>query len=243
MRRNVATLLSSVRVIALATISGCGFTIGASSVPLFDAAMGDATSPVIDAIDAAGSGSIDAPPGAPQTVNVPITQDTNVDSFRPTTTFGSDQAVLVDGPPDTAVILMRAELSQIPLTATVEVAELHIWTSQTLGDNMSIYEMLESWNEATAVWGLRATSSPWSGIGASPPSRGTIVRGAIPAPTMQYTQTVVMLDLTPVAGWVAQPTTNFGFAITTTGSNGTGFRSREDATQTRRPFLRIRYRL
>ncbi len=113
---------------------------------------------------------------------------------------------------------------------------------QTLGDGSSIYDVLEAWDEPSAIWALRATGLVWAGIGAPPPSRGTVVRGTIPAPQAQYTETVVALDAASVGAWVAQPESNFGFAIVTTGSKGTGFRSREDPTAGRRPYLTITYR-
>ena len=228
---------------SLVVQTACGFTVPASHGG--DAGRDNATPDDAAAADGAPDAHLDAAidaSGTPITASFPITQDTNVDSLNPTTTYGAVQAVLVDGPPQTAVILMRSELSSIPSSASVQVVTLHIWTSQTLGDSSSIYDVLEAWDEASAIWALRATGQTWAGTGASPPSRGTVVRGTIPAPQTQYTETVVALDAAAVGGWVAQPGSNYGFAIVTTGSNGTGFRSREDTTAGRRPYLTITYR-
>lgn len=202
---------------------------------VIDAAI-DAPAPPIDAPPP----MIDAPPPMPVTANFPITQDTYVDSLNQTTTMGGRTEMLVDGGGQRSTVLWRADLSAIPTTATVTAAELHIWTSDNIGGGSTVYQVLEAWDEATAHWTRRSTGTNWSAAGASPPSRGTTAQGTITV-SAQFTEYTVALTSALVAGWVTNPAQNYGAAIVTTSSSGTEFRTREDATASRRPYLRITY--
>jgi hypothetical protein len=208
--------------------SACGFQVAAS---------GDASVAVdgdIVAIDAA----VDAPV-APVTVTLPITADTYVDASSAQTNYGGDSRVHVDGDkPATALLLV--DLSSIPVTATLIAADLHIWTDNT-GASVSVYKVLEAWDENAANVNIRKSGEAWSGRGASPPSRDTTELGTISPDTSNTEKTVSLTAL--VQGWVTAPATNFGIALATTSRRGSGYHSRESnsSASTRRPFFTITY--
>jgi hypothetical protein len=188
-------------------------------------------------IDAA----IDAPPPDPVTVDLPVTADTYVDSLNQSTTFGAQGVMLVDGGGTPATALWRVDLSSVPATATVTAAELHIVVANDTGNSSFVFEMLESWSEANATWNRRDTDVSWSGQGASPPSRG---QTAIGGPVLGFPSgnlNVVPISLEIVNKWVQTPATNFGAAMVMGNSDGTNYRTRNDSTVGRRPFLRITY--
>lgn len=238
MSRGILTQMFRAAVLCL--LVGCSFKVADAPVPP-PADSPPVDTPSIDApVDAAIDAAIDAP-SVPVTADFPITQDTYVDSANPVTLFGSTVSMLADGGGQPSVALWRADLAAIPATATIDGVELHIWTSNTLGDPTSIYEMLESWSEASARWADRSTGVAWSGTGAAPPSRGTVAYGTITV-TATLTEYVVAVNPVLVAKWTATPAINFGAAIVTTTFNGTAFRTREDTVAGRRPYLRVTYR-
>ena len=176
----------------------------------------------------------------PVTANFPITQDTHVDSLNMTTVMGARSEMLVDGGNQRSTVLIRADLSAIPTTATVTAAELHIWTSDNIGGGSTVYQVLEAWDEASAHWTRRVNGANWSAAGASPPSRGTTPHGSISVAAF-FTEYTVALTPALVGGWVTNPAQNYGAAIVTTSTSGTEFRTRNDSTAGRRPYLRITY--
>jgi hypothetical protein len=199
------------------------------------------------AADAPPDGSVDAAnvdvagDTAPLTVDLPVTEDADLDSTIPSRNNGSLDTMLVDGASTPATSVWRADLSTVPASATVLSAELHITTSNDTGDPCTLFEVLESWSEASVTWNRRSTGMTWMGAGATPPSRGVVGIGGPIDTSTALTTRVVPLSLAVVAKWVATPAVNFGAAIVMTTAGGATFRTRNDTVAARRPFVRLTY--
>ena len=162
--------------------------------------------------------------------------------------YGAAKSFSPDGsPPQTS--LLRFELGGIPHTAVIEKAVLTLQEIDTGGAAVQFYRVLEDWDEGRengaagyANWTSRKDGVAWTvpGCGytdATHRSRENDALGTMPATEGKHT-----LDVTDaVAGWVAMPATNFGFALTESNSDGTDFNSREATSN--RPELSIQYHL
>jgi hypothetical protein len=211
---------------------------------------GDATPGVDDAPldDAGGSGGDDASPDAAAdaapdafvpaaTTNHAVAADTFLASDAANTNFNEEDSALTDGAPQ-RVALFRFDLTAIASTAVVSAAELHIFTDYDPGRDVNFYAALESWDEATTTWNARTTGTNWTTAGAAPPSRGTTVLGTVD-PTNDFAEYVVTILPAAVAGWVANPATNFGFVLVTTNTDGPRFSTREKGNSEVHAYLRV----
>jgi hypothetical protein len=203
------------------------------------------------AIDAASQGTepgamIDAPgekDGAAiqMTMDFPVTQDTDVDAQAPDSPNGSRTTMLARTSATPCVALFRVELAAIATTATIDAAELHLTTGQTNGDPVSVFGMLEAWDEATATFNHRLPTIVWSGPGVTPPSREmTAAAGPIDT-SQQLAPRVAAVDTALVTRWVAHPEQNFGAAIVMPTTSSATFRTRDDPDPSQRPFLRVTF--
>jgi hypothetical protein len=229
------------RAAALAALlAGCSFQPGP-----FVAATSDGSPPLVD------SGELrDADPDATPDVmmiDALVTSTTNhavvADTFLGSgsydnTNFSTQASALVDGGSNDCVVVMRFDLSSIATTALVTAAELHIWTDYDPGAAVTLYALLESWTESSTTWNERSTGVAWSTAGAAPPSRGTTAVGTV-TPSTADTEYTIAISTATVAGWVAQPDTNFGLAFVTTDTDGSRFSTRDHATTTKHPYLRV----
>jgi hypothetical protein len=227
--------------------AGCGFqasdegaaTIDASPIDArrIDSSVDDSTS-----IDGASDGpimvdaSIDASPPSVSTTNHQSVADTFLSTVMPTTNFNDQTSALSDG--DGRVVVIRFDLTAIPVGAMVTAAELHIWSDSDPGQTCTFYPLLQSWTESTATWNQRSTGTAWAAAGAAPPSRSTTAAGTV-LPTSTNTGYTVTIDPAVVAGWVATPATNNGFAIVSVNSDGARFSTREHPSSAVRPYLRV----
>jgi hypothetical protein len=191
--------------------------------------------------DAAIDSPPDAPPDAAAVVaNLVVTQDTYVDSQNDLTAYGTQPLMLADGGGQDATSLFRADMSAIPTTATVQSAVLHIWVSNDVGADVSLYRMLESWDEANATWTERAPGTSWSSAGAAPPSSDTTALATL-TPDVMYAEKTATIPANVVQEWVASPAKNFGLAIKTTSSDGSTWRTRENAALASHPYFLVTY--
>lgn len=226
-------------------LAGCSFTPAT-----FTGGTSDAPLPMIDARDdrdaAIDAPPIDAPPDAfvaPSTTNHPSVADTFIASDFANSTgtaaplFPDQQSALADGGPARNA-LFRFDLTSIATTAVVSAAELHIWTYDDPGATVTLYPVLEAWDEATATWNQRSTGVAWSAAGAAPPSRGTTPTATV-TPSAAFTGYVVTIPAAVVAGWVADPASNHGLVLITTDSDGSRFSTKENTTASVRPYLRV----
>jgi hypothetical protein len=224
-------------------LAGCGFQHG--SLGATADGQNDATGVFDAAIDAAIDAAVDARsldayvPPQPVTTNHGSVADTFIasDSGLTDTNFNDQTSALVDGDV-VRNVLIRFDLSSISTTSTVSAATMHIWTDYDPGGPVTIYPVLESWNEGEVTWSSRAAGQAWSSAGAMPPSRGTTSVGSV-TPSTASTEYSITIDTATVAGWVADPGTNDGLVFTTDQADGTRFSTREFVTATSRPYLAV----
>jgi hypothetical protein len=229
--------------VVAALLAGCSFQAGP-----FVAATSDSNGPLPDTGDTPDADPDAMPDVMPDVmIDAIVTATTDhavvADTFLGSgsyanTNFSTQASALVDGTGNECVVLMRFDLSSIAATAVVTGAELHIWTDYDPGAAVTLYPLLESWTESSTTWNDRSTGVTWSTAGAAPPSRGTNAVGTV-TPSTASTEYTIAISTATVAGWVAQPGTNFGLAFVTTDSDGTRFSTRDHATTTRHPFLRV----
>jgi hypothetical protein len=223
------------RLCAIAVlVAGCNFALPGptdpNGPPMIDGAAvppGDTAPPDTSAAD--------APPAGATTTDHVATADTWLHSQLPDQNFSGDHVVIPDGSP-VAIALMQFDLTALA-GAQVSQVELHIFTDFDPGAEVRAFPLTEAWSETEATFNQRANGLAWSTAGAAPPSRGTAAIATF-TPSPQFTEFVVPFDTATVAAWVATPSANFGFAITSVNSDGPKLVSREGPEGTR-PFLRI----
>jgi Collagen triple helix repeat (20 copies) len=141
---------------------------------------------------------------AAHATDVILTGDAHVSMTRSTTNFGT-LANLYVGNGNTA--LLQFDLSALPagLTASqISRASLTVFVNRVnTGGTVSLSPVTSAWSESAVTY-------------ATIPTIGAPVNGFTTAIAGQY----VTLDVTSlVQGWVTAPTTNFGFALTSTVAN------------------------
>jgi hypothetical protein len=220
-----------VRAWAFLLFAGCAYQSptppGSNPDPDPDAAV---------AADAPVDTAVDAPPAVPVTTDHPSVADTFLSAINTNDNFSQQTSALADL--DGRVALFRFDLAAIPTTSKVSKVELHIWSDTDPGQACNFFQVLQSWDEATVTWNSRSAGTAWTSPGAEPPSRGTTILATV-LPNTQNTEYVLAIDSDLVAAWVAEPATNFGFAIVSTSSDGARFSTREHPTAGQRPFLRV----
>jgi hypothetical protein len=153
------------------------------------------------------------------TTNTGVTQDTHVASATPTTNF--DSAVELVGGGITATILLRFDLSSVPVGAMVVSAELVLYTgSMTDTGLVSIYPAREAWNAAQATWNQRLTATSWTNAGARPPQSRDVTAVHGFTPNMANAGHGLVFGASGIAlvqSWITTPATNNGFAIANLG--------------------------
>ena len=226
------------RSLALALLGACSFSTGVPDNQGTDAPLSDAK------IDA----PIDAPPDASIGREMLVQSMTSVTSvadiylrtsLAPNENTNGVDFFIVDGD-NIATGLVRFDTSAIPATAIVSLAEITLYCDTDPGAAVSVYRMLESWDEATATSNQRSTGVAWLGAGATPPSRGATAIGTLTPGTANQSYTFAITTATAQA-WVTTPTMNFGVAIATTNADGPRFGTREKGTASQRPSLRVVY--
>lgn len=146
----------------------------------------------------------------------------------------------LDGSPNTEGILMRFDLTAIPLTATVSSATLSLTFNDGTGNSYALYALNRLWVPTEATWLRATTGQMWQTAGAqggadrSPSSGGTV--------TGTGTIGVVLnaVGRAMVQGWIAAPINNFGLTIQDYGNgDGTDIRNCDFATAAARPQLTV----
>jgi hypothetical protein len=174
------------------------------------------------------------------------TFDTYLSSGNPDDNKGGKDVFYVTAA-DTRHALLRFDLSAMPPDAIVVAATLELWTTEyASGGEIRAYRMLESWDEGNqddaggvANWTFRSLFVPWSGAGATPPSRGRDVLASI-APDEIDAPYTMALPAGLVQAWLASPGDNFGIALVAASPTGdVGFTASEARQTQRRPELTV----
>ena len=217
---------------------------GASDAAASDP-TGDATAPD------AGSPADAAPPGTRSTTV--FSEDDIEDTFLrlsdPTLNYGGRERMCSDTTTDDRRMLMRIDVSALPVGAEVVAADLHMWTGTIDSDastqSATIYKMLESWDEGeedtaagTASWNERKADTPWLVEGAGVGSRADQAMGSL-VPAAFDTEYVVAVEPALIQSWIDEAAGNFGIAIINAGSDGACFDTTEYSDEAKRPSLSV----
>lgn len=154
-------------------------------------------------------------------------RDTEIWREYPNQTHGDQDHISVD---DEELSLVSFDLTGVPAGLTLVKATLKVVTADDAdeaGGTVLVHQMLEAWSERDATWGRRMEGSPWSGIGAGPPSRKPAPIAEL-RPNQTYRPFTVDLPVEVVSGWIADPAANHGLALVRgTSTQHIHFRSRE----------------
>jgi len=153
-----------------------------------------------------------------------LVQDTHMVEYYPTEAKGGEGSLAVRQAPGQYRSLMRWDLVEggVPVGAHIESAELEMYCNyreRDLDINVSIYEVLVQWDEASATWNQRQEGTSWSasGCGQSGADRAvaasavtTLPSGAIPG---WFSWDVTGL----VQYWANEPSYNHGMLLLASG--------------------------
>jgi hypothetical protein len=185
-------------------------------------------------------------------------EDTYIDAFTGNERRNySREDFLWVGPPNTSTyakgILIRANLSMLPPGTVIEDATLTLY--QTSGSSNRItgkgYGVLHDWVVSQTTWISATQSIPWSTVGcgapgtdrATDPSTQRMIFPTWGEPTRYPFDFTGLRDL--VQQWVNNPDANEGLVILSDDDTSATFKfgSSENAVESSRPRLTIRYRL
>jgi hypothetical protein len=127
--------------------------------------------------------------------------------------------------------------NQIPLGSTINSATLTLEVTGT-GNNVDVYQLIESWVESEVTWDLRSTGVSWTNAGAD----GTGSRYATAVGTL-VVSTTGPKDVTVTAtvqNW-SDGEANEGWLLADTGSDGVDIFSSEYGTVSSRPKLTVNF--
>ena len=177
------------------------------------------------------------------------TRDTVLSQYAPSTNFGSDPALYLDGddPPGAGKdlsTLLYWDVSAIPLGSTVKGAGITLNVFNPSSQSYQVYEMKRTWVESQSTWNSFASGQGWETPGAlGVQDRGSTVLGSIsPSSTGSYVINLNSEGVALIQSWVNNPAANHGFIIANSGSSdGIDFDSREVSMVGNRPMLTVRY--
>jgi hypothetical protein len=212
-----------------------------------DAAAIDADPNAPDADPTAPDARIDAGPGT-YMEDFAAGQDSTVRDWRAADNYGSRPEIMVEAQGgQNQVALIQFNLDEIPQTAQVTQAEVHLFVSGSVPTtNVKAYVVNESWQEGTqdgnpgtCNWTERTEAASWTAQGVGPPSRDPVdVFGVDVSSATEY---AIPISIDLVGAWVLDPKQNHGLALLTTSSNEVTFHSKEATVIDNRPFIRVRY--
>ena len=167
------------------------------------------------------------------------TRDAVLRFDTPTTNYGNDLAIALDGSPDEGG-LVYWDVSSIQSGSLVESVDIVVNITNTSSGDYEIYESLRAWVEDEATWNVYASGQSWAVAGAGGAAdRGNTALGAVTgSSTGPATISLNANGIAVVQSWIDNPSSNHGFVIQDyiNHSNGLGFSSRE-APQSERPEL------
>jgi hypothetical protein len=184
-------------------------------------------------------------PPAPTTVTLAPSADTDIDSSKPTSNFGSATQIWVSSQ-RIARTLARFDLTGIPAGRQVLSAKLRLYLAAMTPDEatknlaLEVHAMTQSWTETGATWINAAAGTPWT------PSPGGSYRSSADAalvlPKEAEDGQSLEFELAALAQeWVDAPSANAGLIVinTTSASDLLKFSSKEASSN--RPQLVVTY--
>lgn len=183
----------------------------------------------------------------PGDLEVVASADTWLDELNPKTNYGTISDLHVS---KTSLTLLYFDLGTIASTSLVQSAKLQLATRDQstckTTKQLAIYEVLVPWEEGDGVeggatWTQRTNVDVWPTPGAKGASVSALDVGTF-VPAEQ--NTLYQIDLTSlVQGWIQNPATNAGLAITADPSitDGACFDSREAVDANHRPRLLLHF--
>jgi hypothetical protein len=172
-----------------------------------------------------------------------VTADTCIEVTSQTRTNGDDTILEVDGQSSATTILIVFDLEALPANAIVETAHLEYSTTGNVsGSDNGVFLMLEDWDETEASWLERRIGESWATTGAEAPGSRGATAFATFVSDVADTRFTVELEApgrAAIEGWLANPTSNFGFALATAASTGWALRSSEHPETATRPSLQL----
>jgi hypothetical protein len=171
------------------------------------------------------------------------TRDTKMKSGSPTTNYGSDTKLEIDGSPDESSILYW-DLASIPPGSAIQSVDITVNVTNGSSHSYELYELLRPWVEGEVTWNEYALGQNWEVAGADGSGdRGSTVLGTMTGPRGLTTISLNSDGVAVVQSWVANPSSNNGFVCLdyVGASNGLGLSSRETGTVSERPILSVTY--
>ncbi len=166
------------------------------------------------------------------------TEDTYVHESDPTSTHGSESGFRADGQKTVGggvgedIGFVTWDISSIPSNATVLWAKIDFEIYDGSAGTYDLFEMQETWDEATLNWNNLNTANI-----------GSTSLAGIPSTTPGPIEIVLnSTGLNVLQDWIDGTATNYGFAIRSAGTyDGITFNSSEKSIVDTRPRLTVRY--
>lgn len=139
-------------------------------------------------------------------------RDTEIWREAPNASHGDQDHISVD---DEELSLVAFDLTGVPAGLTLVKATLKVVTTDEAdeaGGTVLVHQMLEAWSERDANWGRRMEGTPWSGVGAGPPSRQPAPLAEL-RPNRTNRPFSVELPVEVVRAWIADPAANHGLTL------------------------------
>lgn len=184
-----------------------------------------------------------SPPGYAGTRDVTLDEGIGV-IWDPNANYDVSGTIEVEGAPNQHVALLRWDLQSVPPGSTVTAASLILNVTNGSTATYSLYQCFRPWVENQATWNVYQTGSPWAspGIGAGT-DRGSTQLSLDPLTGSARLATFRLNDagVQVVQGWVNSPTSNEGFAVVGTSTDGFGWEDSEVSTVANQPALQLTY--
>jgi hypothetical protein len=171
------------------------------------------------------------------------TRDTKLRSERPTSNYGTNVSLDLDGSPPLAS-LFKWDISSLPASAQVQSVSITLNTVGVSTGTFELYEAKRPWQETSATWNEFATGQSWELPGAQGASdRGATVLGVVNATVLgQTTITLNAAGIALIQSWIADPSKNLGFILQDYSEfDALTFTSRETLAAELRPRLTVSY--
>lgn len=182
---------------------------------------------------------------ASTTVSLPANADTYLSQNSPSSHYGTNTTLMVDGDDPKGTdkdkrILIKFDLSQIPSGATILSANLIFRVVDASPNTYKTQQLKRNWTETGASWNTYDGTNVWGSAGAS---SSTSDRGGMDLAPFKVsgtgTASVPLNDsgISTVQGWVNGTTPNYGFIIwNSRNTNGVDLSSRESSIK---PTLKV----